>query len=816
MNAVIQDLRHAARTLARTPGFAVVAALTLGLGIAAVTTVFALANGIVLAPLPFPDAGRLVAVGHTAPGLALEGTGMSAGTYLHYRDHARSIASIATYHESVVNLGGDGNEEAERVPVATVTHDFFTVLGARAAIGRLPLGADADGTGEPVIVLSHDLWLRRYGGDPALVGATIAPNRVPRRVIGVLEPGFAFPRRDVGIFFPSDPDPARARASDLYNEGIARLAPGFDAPAAERDLDRLIATLPEAFPDLTPRVLADTGLRASVRPLKELIVGEAGAALWLLLAAMAFLLLIATANVASLFLVRGEHRQREIAVRTALGAKSGHLVRAFAAEGLVVAVAGGTVGLLVAAGAVRAIAAWEISNLPRLDEVAVDGRAATVALGLSAAIAVLLALLPLVRLRRPQLVATLGRGGSPSAGRDRQRARRLLVMAQVALALTLLVGSSLLARSLWRLRQADLGFQPAGVLTAELALPRSSYGTYEATRQFWDALVDRVSALPGVEGAGMVSGLPLVPQSAFHDLALDVEDRPQETRRAMSVYHATPGYFAAIRLPIVEGQAIRSGLGVERPVLLSAAAARRLFPGRSAVGKRIRRSVGDGTDQPWATVAGIVANVPREHVGGDPAEIVYLPTLAEPVDPGLRPSYGSLVVRTRLPPASLVPALRQAVRDLDPHVPLAAVRTMDEVVARSASRTSFVMVLLGVAAALALALGTVGLYGVISYAVKRRTRELGIRVALGARQADIRNVVLGESAGLAAGGIAAGIVTTLASTRFLRGLLYEVSPGDPLVFTGMVALVLAVSLLAGWVPARRAVRVDPVTALRQE
>ncbi len=820
MNAVWQELRLASRALLRNPGFAVAATLTLAIGIAAVTTVFALVEGIVLAPLPFPQSERLVAVGHSAPGLALEGTGMSTGTYLHYRAHARAFSGIATYHESVVNLADGEREvdhEAERVPVATVTHDFFTVLGARTAVGRLPAAADADGSGERVVLLSHELWQRRYGGDPAIVGRTIEPNRVPRRVLGVLAPGFAFPRREVGIFFPSDPDPASARAADLYNEGIGRLAPGFDTAAAERDLDRLLATLPEAFPDLSAQAIADARLRASVRPLRDTVVGETGPALWLLLAAMAILLLIACANVANLFFVRGEHRAKEIAVRTALGARGRHLVRAFAAEGLVLALAGGALGLLAAAGAVRALAGREVSQLPRLDEVKVDGPVAGVTLALSLAIALLLAVLPLIRLRRRQVTAVLGARGSASGGRRGQRTRRLLVAAQVALALTLLSGSALLARSLWLLTRADAGFRSAGVLTADLALPRTAYGTYQETRRFWEALSQRVAALPGVDAVGMASSLPLVPQGAFHDLAVEVEDRPHETRRAVSVYHATPGYFAAMGVPVVRGRGPEAAGEVERPVWLSTAAARRLFPGRDAVGRRIRRGVAAaGEEPPWATVAGVVGDVPRERVGGEPAEIVYLPVLAAAVDPDLRPSYGTLVVRTSLPPDALAPALRAVVRELDPHLPLAAMRTMEEVVARSASRTVFVMVVLGVAALAALALGTVGLYGVISYTVRRRTHEVGIRVALGARGADIRNVVLGESAALALGGIAAGIVAALAVTRFLRGLLYEVGPGDPLVLGTVAALVLAVSLVAGWLPARRAARIDPLTALREE
>jgi putative ABC transport system permease protein len=837
MSPLLPDVRLAARSLARNPGFAAAAALTLALGVGAVTTVFAFADAIVLSPLPYAQANRLVTVGHVAPGLALDGVGISDGTYLHYRDRGRAFAALAMYHESAVNLStepeargnvggqgsasddgpGDRGEAAERVAVAVVTHNFFTVFGVRPALGRLPTAADADrGSGEAVAVLSHDLWVRRYGSDPGIVGRTIFPNRAPRRVLGVLEEGFAFPSREVGIWFPADPPATGARAADLYNQGVALLAPGFDAAAAARDLDRLIPSLPDVYPDLTRQVLADAQLRAAVTPLHQAVVGDTAAALWLLLGGMGFLLAIACANVANLFLLRGEHREREMAVRAALGAGRGDLLRAFAAEGLVLALLGGVGGLLLARAAVALLVAAEVTDLPRLAEVAVDARVALFALALSLAVAFLLALLPLLRSSRRPAGAALAAGGRAAGpGRERQRIRRVLVTAQVALALTLLVGAALLARSSWRILHADPGFAAAGVLTAELALPRRAYPDHAATRRFWDELVERVEALPGVESAGMATSLPLVPQDAFHDYAIDVEDRPGESRGAMSVYHASLGWFATMRMPLVAGRGITASAEGERSILLSAAAAQRLFPGRSPLGKRLRRSAG-GPDQPWMTVVGVVGDVPRERVGGEAAEVLYLPLVAEPADLGQWPSYGTLAVRANVPPAALGPAIRQVVRDLDPHLPLAAMRTMEEVVAASAARPRFVMLLLGVAAVAALALGAVGLYGVVAYTVERRTREVGIRLALGAHASAVRNDVLRETAALAIGGIAAGSLTALASTRFLRGLLYEVSPTDPVVLLTVAALVLAVALCAGWLPARRAVRIDPMTALRRE
>jgi predicted permease len=814
-----RELRQAARQLSRDPGFALAAILVLALGSGAVTALYALLHAIVLSPLPYPQSERLVAVGHAAAGLQLEGAGLSDGTYLHYRTHSRAFTAIAMYHESLVNLGGDDGGEAERVPVAVVTHDFFTVLGARTLLGRLPTAADAARDGERVALISHDLWRRRFAADPGIVGTTIEPNRVARRVIGVLAPGFALPSPEVGIFLPSDPDPAAARAADLYNHGIGRLAAGFDAAAAARDLDRLIATLPDAYPDLTARVLAESRLRAVVTPLQEVVLGDTESPLWLLLGGMALLLLIACANVANLLLARAEHRHRELAIRTALGAGAGHLLRGFVAESLVLAGAAGGAGLLLAAGIVRLLVEKRVAELPRLEEVAVDGGVVAFAAGLAVAIAGLLAAVQSIRLRRGAAAAGLREGSfGASAGRARQRVRRALVAAQVALALTLLVGAALLAQSFWRLLRADPGFAAAGVLTAEIALPRTGYGTYAETERFWETLLQRVRALPGVTAAGMVSALPLVPQPAYHDLAIDVEERPGETRAALSVYHATPSYFGAMGIPLAAGRGLRRAdlLDVERPVLLSAAAARRLFPRGDALGKRIRRSVAGDDEAPWATVVGVVTDVPRERIGGAAAEIVYLPVLAAPTDPGLRPFYGALVVRGSAPAATLAPAVRGVLRALDPHLPLANVRPLGTIVAASAAHTSFVMLLLGCAAIAALALGTVGLYSVLAYSVQRRTREFGIRLALGAARGEVRRMVLRESMTLVGGGVCAGTITALLLAQLLRSLLYGVGPNDPLVLAAMAGLVLLVSLLAGWLPARRAVGVDPASALRGE
>jgi predicted permease len=811
---LLREFRRAGRTLARSPGFALACVVTLAIGVGATTTVFSLVDAILLEPLPYRDADRLVAVSHTAPGIGLDAAGMSEGAFMHYRDRSRSLEAIATYFENNINLTG-GDADAERVPVAMVSLQFFEVLGARTVVGRLPGEEEADTAGVVPVLMSYDLWQRRYGGDPAIVGSTIEANRGPRRVIGVMERGFGFPRRETDLWYPFDPDPATARAADLYQGSIARLAPGVSPDAAERELNGLIASLPESYPDLSERTLAESRLRAIVRPLEETVTGDARAALWLLLGGMAFLLLIACANVANLFLVRVEHREKEIALRTALGASRVDLAQFFAAESVIVSALGGALATFLADAGVRALVAYGPRTLPRLHEVRVDAGVIGLVVLLSFLTALLFAVVPLFRHRSGALTTSLAEGSfGATANVNRRRVRSLLVGAQVALALTLLIGSALMTQSFWRLGRADPGFDADDVLTAEIAMSFRGYDTYDRVHALWRDLIERVRALPGVLEAGTVTGVPLVPKPLYYDMALDIESRPDEARAAVTIYHVTPGYFGAMQIPVIEGQSLeQAGSSVERPVLLSAAAARRLFPGESALGRRIRRA-SRANNHPWTTVVGIVGDVPKQSIGGESAEVVYMPIGELATDPGLFPASGTLVVRTSVPPTSLAAAIRQIVRELDPNLPLASVRTMDSIVAGSIARTSFTMLLLIIAAAAALFLGSVGLYGVISYTVSRRTHEIGIRVALGARGSDMRGMLVREGARIVTGGIIAGIAASLVLTRFLRALLFEVSPNDPVSFGATILVLCSAALLATWVPAQRASRIEPAEALR--
>ncbi len=637
---------------------------------------------------------------------------------------------------------------------------------------------------------------------------------MPKQVVGILPPGSDFPRPETQVWYATELDPAATRLGDLYLSGIARLKPGVSPEEAEADLDRLIPSLADRYADAAS-MLRDAQFRAVVRPLKEAVVGSVGGALWVLLAGIGFVLLIACANIVNLLLARAEYRHREVAVRTALGASRGDMVRYFVSESLVLAALGGVLGLVIADAAVRVLVAFGPEDLPRLHEIRIDGGVLAFTAGLSILAALLFGAVAILR-RGPDLAFVL-KAGSATTSPERQRARRLLVASQVALTLTLLVGSALMVRSFWNLRNVDLGFDSEGVLTLELALPHRPYPTYNAAAGFYHRLLERVRALPGVEAAGAVSGLPLVPLPSFYDEPLAAEGNGVAAVATRNL--VTPEYFEAMRIPLLAGHAFETGDrgGGGNPVVVTAALARRLFPGGSAVGKRVRRAA--GTEEPWYTVVGVVGSVPRETVGGDTAEVLYFPVWDQA--PGTdyiqnTPTHMSVAIRTSLPPASLGPAVRRIVRDLDPDLPIANVRTMERIVADSVARTSFTMALLLIAAAVALFLGAVGIYGVISYAVSRRTREIGVRIALGAQPTDVSQLVLRQGTGVVLMGLGVGVLAALALTRFLRGLLFEVSPTDPIAFLAMSVLLLFVALLASYLPARRAARVDPMVALRAE
>jgi predicted permease len=831
-----RDLRHALRTLWKTPYFSLVAVLTLALGIGAVTALFAMVNAILIQPLPYPRADRLVAVSHAAPGLGLAETGLSSGTYFLYRDRARSFQGLALYEETVLNLSGAAGP-AERVQVTYTGPELFQILGVRPELGRLFTTEDGrpgfmDGRWTIPVLLSHDLWQQRFGGDPGIIDRIVTLNDLPRIVVGVMPPGFAFPRPETQVWMLMIPPAETANfAQQLSYSAVGRLRPGVAPESAQAELQRLLPSIAGLYPDATPTRIAEVGLRPEVVPLKRVVVGGASRALWVLLGGMGVLLLVACANVANLFLVRAEHRAREVAVRTALGARRLDLARLFLCESLLLSLAGAATGLLLAAGGLSALVAFAPVELPRLHEVRIDGWVLAFTTGIAVLVALLFGGVSLLRQARSAMLApTLRNGGSRVADRrGRGRVRDLLVASQTALALLLLAGSALMVQSFARLMRVDPGFDPSDVLTVEIGLPYRMAGDYP---RVYGELLEQVRALPGVQGAAAASSLPLSGEGPY-EYPLRVEGRaaPGYAPPAVRMKFVTPRYFQVMRIPVVDGSSLlpRERPEVPNPVLVSAALARRLFPGESPIGKQVRRLDSDGepprlfdpstgslrTTPPY-TIAGVVADVRETSLREAPPEILYVPVLDPPVEPSVVPTEMTLVLRTAVPPLSLAPAVRLAVADVDPALSVARIRTLDAIVRASTARESFLMALLLAAATASLLLGSVGIYGVVAYVVRRRTQEIGIRVALGARAGRITGLVLRELLCSVLVGALVGLAGTFAGTRVLRSLLFGVSPTDPLTLAAVTALLLCVALLAGLIPARRAARVDPMVALRAE
>ncbi|HEU4628387.1 MAG TPA: ADOP family duplicated permease [Gemmatimonadaceae bacterium] len=815
-----RDLRLGLRALRRAPGYAAAAVASLALGIGAATAVFTLAYAVLLKPLPYPRADRLVAVGHAAPGFGVERGGLSDGTYLHYRAHSRTLADLGAYLDRVLNL--TGGDEPELVDAALVTPNLFGVLGARPLLGRVFSDA-ADGPGAPpTVVLSHALWVRRYGADPRIVGRTIEINRLPREVVGVMPPDFHFPGPRTQLWFAFPVEPASsAGLRNLYLTGVGRLRAGVEPSEAAAELQHLAATLPYA--DAAPERLAQGGVQARVVPLRKEMTRDVRPALVLILGTTAFVLLVAWANVANLALVRAERRRREVAMARALGAATRHVARRALAEAALVAAAGGVIGLAVARVGAGLRFGFSAGELPRLHELRVDGVVLAVAVGLTLASALVLTAVTLAAGHGAGYSLLRGTGRA-TAGREARWTQRLLVALQVALSLTLLIGATVMARSYRQLRAAELGFDPTRVLAFDLELPFRPYPTYRASAAFYADVLARIRELPGVVDAEAADLLPLTTLPEVQLVAVATEDAaPGSTASETALGLATPGYFAAMRIPLLAGRGFeRADLAAAEPgVMVSAAFARAHVGGTTAaVGRRLR--IGERRAQ-WFRIVGVVGDVPGATIAAGARRAVYLPVLSDPpVDSAqaarlpLWPGAETIVVRTTVPPGRIVPAVRRAVHAVDAKVPIARVRTLERVVDGALARARLVAWLLAAAAGTTLLLGVIGIYGVLSYAVSLRTSEFGLRIALGTPPAAVGRMVLRQGVAVTLVGIVAGAGAALALTRLLRGLLYQVSPHDPAAFAAMPALLLAVALVACWMPARRAARADPAAALRAE
>ncbi len=821
MPRLARDLRHTIRSLWRSRLFTAITVLTLAVAIGANSAIFSVVSGVLLRPLPYPESSRLVLVGHTAPLAGFPEVPQSTGTYVLYRDESTTLENLGMYWDGSVNLSGE--DEPERLMAAGLTTTMFDVLRTQPALGRPFLEEETLPDAEPVAILSHGLWLRRFGGDPAVLDRTLIVNGTSRRIVGVMPAGFDLPDEPgIEIWQPFELDPESLTTGNFSFNAIGRMKDGVSPEAVYEDIRRLTLQVPDRYGDfLTHEMMEQTGWDAMVTPLVERVTRDVRQALWILLGTVAVVLLIACANVANLFLVRAEGRHKEIAIRSALGAERGILARGFLRESTVLAMVGGALGLLLAFGGIRLLVALAPESIPRLAEIRIDASVLLFTVGVSVAAGLLFGLAPLFRHARPDIANSLKEGfRGTTSGKTGVRARTVLVLGQVALAFLLMVGSGLLVKSFWHLKSVDPGFEAENVLTLRLSLPDVTYNDQQTVAAFYQRLVDRVEALPGVERAGATNKLPLRPGGESHSGVL-IEDKPVEPGSLPHIsleIMTAPGYFETMGIRLLEGRLIeRSDItGQVGAVVVNRAFAEHFWPGESAVGKQVWPGIAQEQEEEnfgWWQVVGVVDDVRNLALEMDIRPIIYYAM----VGPGDNyRSTMSIVARTTAAPTSLAPEIRDAVWEIDPTVPITGVETMEGVLRDATSRAGFTMLMLGIAAGVALLLGAVGLYGVISYGVTQRRQEIGVRMALGAPASRVRGMVVKQGAIVAGIGLGVGFGAALGLTRLMEALLFEVSPTDPPTFGIVVALLFAVAVFASWVPARRAASLDPTIALRAE
>ncbi len=804
MDSLFQDLRFAARSLLKSPAFLIVAVSTLALGIGANTAIFSVVDGVLLRPLAFVDADRLVTLWENNPLQNRQRANVSHPNYLEWKQQSRSFEEIAAWRSMLVTL--TGGDQAERVMLALVSRGLFEVLRVEPVLGRT-FTAEEDQPGvTPVVLISHGLWLRRFGGDPSVVGKTIGINGGESEVIGVMGPEFEFPSERVEVWSALGllADQMENRAVHTLS-AVARLSPGVSLEEAEAEMTTIAARIQEEFPG------EDPGHSVELALLHDEIVGEMRPALLILLGAVAFLLLIACANVADLLMARAAIRQKEIAVRMALGASRWRVVRQLLTESMALALLGGAAAFATALWGLDLLVANLPPFMPRADEIVIDGRVLGFTLAVSVRTGVVFGLIPAARASKPDIAASLKEQVTSALGGSRDRTRRALAVAQMALSLLLLVGAGLMMKSFWRLQNVDPGFETDNLLTMTVSLTGSpKFTTREDVIAYYSKLQVRLNEVPGVVAASAVNALPI--SGGDSDGQLTIEGRPFAPGEApgASFRRILPNYFRTAGIPVIQGREFDDRDRGEEPfvTIISETLASLYWPAGDAVGKRIK--VGPAENEPWLTIVGVAADVHNVGLESQPGFATYEPHTQRPW------STMNVLVRTAIDPLSVVSSVRGEIRAAGGDLPVYNIGTMRERISRSVSTRRFNTVLLGIFAAVALLLAAVGLYGVITYSVSHRRRELGIRIALGAERRDIIGLVVRQAAGLIATGVAIGLLASAGLTHFLARVLFAVSPLDPATFIAVSVLLSLVAAAASYVPARRATRVNPIHALRAE
>jgi predicted permease len=816
MTSFVEDLRYAGRVLRKSPGFTVVAVTTLALGIGANTAIFSVLNGVLLRPLPYPEAGRLLIMYEKSP--EFDSMSVAYLNFLDWRNRNRTCEDMAAIREDDFNLTGAGDPERLRGRMASAS--FFSILGVKLALGRTFLPEEDKAGGAPVVVLGDGFWARRFGRDPGVIGRTLTLSGIRYTVVGIAPADFYFRRRD-DVFVPIGQWKGVGMRDREYHPGIhviARRKPGVPIEQVRADLNGVARQLANEYPK------SNAGHSVRMDSLKDDIVGNVRQSLWVLLGAVVFVLLIACANVANLLLARATARQKEIAIRAAMGANRWRLLRQLLTESALLSLCGGALGLAIASWGVDLGLAAVPDSLPRADNIGVDGTVLAFTLLASLGTGVLFGLAPALQLAGSDLRDSLKEAGRGLAG-GRHRLRDLLVIGEMALALVLLTGAGLMIRSIVLLADVHPGFDSRNVLTLQVALSPANTSTADAVRRAYTQLLDRIETIPGVESAAINMNLPLVDDS---ESPVWIEGRPRPASMGdmpwAIIYPASPEYLRVMRIPLLRGRFFTEQDTARSPrvVVIDDVMARSVFAGQDPIGKRLTLG---GPDIAGGTllmeIVGIVDHV--RHWGldaDDTARIrsqLYMPHLQIPDDFLESASAGTtIVLRANANPLEMAAAVRAQVTGADRDQPVYNVRSMERIVAGSMAQRRFSMLLMGVFAGIALLLAAGGIYGLMSYSISQRTREIGLRMALGARRGDVLRLVVGRGAVLALLGVAIGVIAAIGVTRALATLLFGVSATDPATFAGVSCVLAAVALAASYLPARRAAKVDPMAALRHE
>jgi putative ABC transport system permease protein len=823
VETLLQDIRYSARTLLKTKGFAAAATLALALGIGANSAIFSVVNAVLLRPLPYANSDRLVLISETnmQPQAMSDQLPVAPANFVDWREQQSSFESMGACANNIFNLTGTG--EPERIMGMFATAGMFDTLGVRPLVGRVFSNEEEEPGNGRVVVLSHSLWQRRFNAEASAIEKAITLNNEPYTIIGVMPEGFRSVSRISGGAALADselwlPFSSTSRAAEFMRNRtthllavIARLKPAVTREQAEADLAAIASRLEQAYPE------SNSGFGINITPMHEQIVGKTRPMLLVLLGAVAFVLLIACANVANLLLARAAARQKEIAIRTALGASRGRLVRQLLTESLLLSLAGGTAGILLALWGVDLLRGLAPRDLPRLSEVRLDLGVIGFTLMISILTGLVFGFAPAFGASKPDLNETLKEGsrGSTRSFGGRSSLRSMLVVSEVALALVLSIGAGLMIRSFLRLQQVNPGFNAANVATLELALPPNKYQKAEHQKAFFQEVIRRVENLPGVQSAGITNAVPLSRGDRSAGFTIDGRPDPaQGEGPSASVRTISADYFKAMGIPLLAGRFFTEAdrTGAPDVTIINEALARRYFPNADALGKRIlsTRLQLLGGEPVTREIVGIVGDVRHFGLDIEPRAEMYLP-YNQDAWPGM-----NLMVRASTDPTALVAAVRNEIWAVDKDQPIYNVKSMEQRVAESTSQRRFNMLLLVVFAFVALMLAAVGVYGVMSYSVTQRTHELGIRQALGAQAADVVRLVVGQAIALAGAGVALGLAASFALTRLMSGLLYGVSATDPLTFAVIPLVLIGVALVASFVPARRATKVDPMIALRHE